>query len=122
MQALSEFLPLIFIVIFVVISVRKGINQKRQEEMAKTVLPGRRSGQEIPVPEMIPAAPVQVQSAPSRKATSKPLRQSDIHSRSAHLSEKESVEEIAEPVLNIEDRDDIKKAIIYTEIFNRKEY
>ena len=26
------------------------------------------------------------------------------------------------PVLNIEDTDDIKKAVIYTEIFNRKEY
>ncbi|MDR2806016.1 MAG: hypothetical protein LBB85_10365 [Dysgonamonadaceae bacterium] len=116
MNTLSEFLPLIFIAAFIILSVRRGMNQKKQEEMSKTTLPGRKSGAVIPVQETV-SSPVQAN--PGKKITPKPVRTS---SQSVLAGEKEPEEEIIESVLNIEDPEDIKKAVIYTEIFNRKAY
>ncbi|GHV59406.1 hypothetical protein FACS1894182_13480 [Bacteroidia bacterium] len=99
------------------------MNQKKHEEMAKTTLPGCKGGQEIPVPKVVSEQPVQVKAGKIRKGTHQSLRQPfDAHSEFVHLDEKETAEEIVEPVLDIEDMDDIKKAVVYTEIFNRKEY
>ena len=123
--ALSEYLiPLIFIVVIVVRLLRRGTDKQRAEEMAKTTLPGHRSGEMIDIWEPAPAPPVQKNAAKkTQQPVSNPLR------TPINIPEASSVPIIAvneevsyEPVLNIEDTDDIKKAIIYTEIFKRKEY
>jgi hypothetical protein len=111
MDTLSEFLPFIFIVLFVVISVRRNMKRVQQEtEMAKTVLPGRESGEVIEEPEPAPA--------PSFKSKTKTT------TFSSSRKEKETTfpETFSEPILNTDDTEDIQKAIIYSEILNRKDY
>ncbi|MDR2682481.1 MAG: hypothetical protein LBB64_01260 [Dysgonamonadaceae bacterium] len=124
MKTFSEFLPLIFIAAFVILSIRRGRNQKRQEEMTKTTLPGRKSGEMVYVPESVPERPVHKK--PVQKATPKPeqqkLRASSGASSHREESRTEFPEDISEPLFNLEEVDDVKKAVIYTEILNRKAY
>ena len=125
MNALLEYLlPLIFVVSIVVISLRKGVDKKKEEEMAKTMLPGRKSGEELIVPEPVPVLPAQKATKKLRSRISLPLeRTGDVSEKSSASILIDEPEEFSfEPVLNIADRDDIKKAVIYTEIFNRKDY
>ena len=124
MNALSEyFLPLIFVVAIVVISLRKGMDKKKEEEMAKTTLPGHKSGEEIFVWEPEPVRPVQKLIKKPQKIVSKPLRTPVTvpEAPSTPISAAHE-EDTYEPILNIEENDEIKKAIIYTEIFKRKDY
>ena len=125
MEALSEYLlPLIFVVAIVVISLRKGMDKKKEEEMAKTMLPGRKSGEVIAVSKVVPVPSVQKMTRKLRTPIPQTLEPTeDFLKKSAVSMPKDHHEEDApEPVLNIEDVDDIKKAVIYTEIFNRKEF
>jgi hypothetical protein len=118
MSTLQEFLPLIFVIAFVVFSIRNGMNKKKQEEMEKTTLPGRRSISVVPVEAADakqPVAAVASNPRPATHAAPNPLR-------AATPSEKENEEEPSTPLLNTEDPDELKKAILYTEIFNRKVY
>ncbi|MDR1527621.1 MAG: hypothetical protein LBS46_08155 [Dysgonamonadaceae bacterium] len=124
MNTLSEFLPLIFIAAFVIISVRRGMNQKKQEEMAKTTLPGRKSGEVVIDPEWVP------EPAGRRKKTQtvtpKPVQQTVRTPSGAKPypveNKEEHQEELSEPLFDLEDADEVKKAVIYTEIFRKKEY
>ena len=125
MEALSEYLlPLIFVVAIVVISLHKGTDKKKEEEMAKTMLPGRKSGEVIVMPEVVPVPSVQKMTNKLRNPIPQPLEPTENFSRKSpvSISKDHHEEEVFEPVLNIEDVDDIKKAVIYTEIFNRKEF
>ena len=113
--ALSEYLiPLIFIVVIVVRLVRKGTDKQREEEMAKTTLPGRRSGEVIDVWEPTPELPVQKKAAKkTQRPATNPLRTpvtfpETVSTPIIAMNEEGSYE----PILNIEDADDIKKAII----------
>jgi hypothetical protein len=120
MNALSEYLPLLFVVAFIIISVRKGMNRSKEEELTKTTLPGRKSGSVLPdQEENFSEQTIHEQPKKSTKTTPVTGRGSLA---AARRGEKEVVEEIAEPILNIEDMEDVKKALIYTEIFNKKEY
>jgi hypothetical protein len=105
---------------FGIISLRKGANKKRAEETAKTTLPGRKSGQVIPAPEWnrVEPATMTVQKSPRQRIES-PAAVS-IQSPSIVLPDND--EGFHEPVIDIENPEDIKKAVIYTEIFNRKDY
>ena len=124
MNALSEYLfPLIFVVAIVVISLRRGMDKKREEEMAKTMLPGRKSGEVMSMWQPAPASPVQKTTKKSQQPVSKRLRQpADAPVEISTPMVKDNEEVFFEPVLNIDDVDDIKKAVVYAEIFNRKEY
>ena len=125
MNALSEYLlPLIFIVVILVRFLRKGMDTQGEGEMAKTTLPGRKSGEVIDVREPVPATPVQKKAAKkTHRPASNPLRTPLNTPATSSVPVVEAGEEYSyEPVLNIENADDIKKAIIYTEIFKRKEY
>ena len=124
MNALSEYLlPLIFVIAIVVISLRKGIDKKKQEEMAKTTLPGRKSGEVISRWEPAPAPPVQKSTKKQQQPVSKRLRQSaGVSDEPSTPIVKDSEEIFLEPVLDIENTEDIKKAVIYTEIFKRQAF
>ena len=124
MSALSEYLlPLIFVMAIVVISLRKGMDKKKEGEMAKTLLPGRKSGEEIDMWEAAPNPPVQKVAKKLQQPVSKRLRQpAEVPVEASASVVKDNEEAFFEPVLNIDDTDDIKKAVIYTEIFKRKDY
>ena len=126
MNALSEYLlPLIFVVAFVLISIRKGADKKRQEEMTKMILPAqsRKSGELIAVPEPVPVARGKKTAQKLQRPASKsPWISTDIPAKPSDSMLKDTEEDFHEPVLDIENREDIKKAIIYTEIFKRKDY
>jgi hypothetical protein len=121
MHAIQEFLPLIFVVVFVIISVRNGMNKQRKEELEKTTLPGRKStpvfqALEVDTESSIPAEPEKPRKA---KIASK-IPHTSL--QSARPNGRENLEDADDPILNTDDPDELKKAIIYTEIFNRKNY
>jgi hypothetical protein len=120
--SLSEYLfPLIILAAFVLISVRKGKDKKNLEEMEKTMLPGRKSGDLLDVPETAQASPVQKKKKKPQQPAIKPLLAPvDIPVSTSVVEDGEA--DFNEPVLDIEDMDNIKKAVIYTEIFKRKDY
>ena len=124
MNALSEYLlPLIFVIAIVVISLRKGVDKKKQEEMAKTTLPGRQSGEVISRWEPAPAPQVQKAAKKPQQPVSKRLRQlAGFPGEPSTPIAKDNEEVLFEPVLDIENTEDIKKAVIYTEIFKRNDY
>ena len=121
--SLSEYLlPLLFVVFFVVISLRKGM-KKKQEEMAKATLPGHNSMEEVAMREPLPAPSVQKTGKKPQQSVPKPVKPAiDVPVEPSVPIAKDVEEDSFEPVLNIEDTDDIKKAVIYTEIFKRKDY
>jgi hypothetical protein len=117
MNNLSEYIPLLFILLFIIISIKKGAG-KKQEEMAKTMMPGHKSGEIIDVPEYVP-----VKKTKEKIQAPKPVHQPmAIPVEQMKPIEIENSNEFGEAVLNVEDVEDIKKAVIYTEIFNRKDY
>jgi hypothetical protein len=117
MNNLSEYIPLLFILVFILISIRKGAG-KKQEEMTKTTLPGRKSGEIINIPEV-----VSVKKTKEKIKAPKPVHPSMMNPDEQIMPiEMDDSNEFGEAVLNIEDIEDIKKAVIYTEIFNRKDY
>ena len=143
MDKLSDFIPLIVILASVIFSIVKGTGKKEREKTAKTTLPGRNTE---PRP-MDTAFPRPVENRPVRqvnnssleldkkiKQTKKELErikmmqsnlppkpqirtssQTSPHFMSAH-------DAIETPFLDVSNFDEIKKAVIYSEIFNRKEY
>ena len=122
--SLSEYLfPLIFFATIVLISLRKGIDKKKAEEMAKTMLPGHTSGEVITTWAPDPTVPVQKTVKKPQSTAFKPERPiTDFPVEPAVPTVKDNEEDSLEPILNIEDVDDIKKAVIYTEIFSRKNF
>jgi hypothetical protein len=120
MNTIQEFLPLIFVVAFVVISVRSNMNKKKQEEMAKTMLPGRKSGPVLSQP--VQDADLEESIAAEPETLRKAKHTTSISSRAIRQNGKELQEEASEPVLNLDDPDELQKAVIYTEIFNRKDF
>ena len=124
MNTLSEYLlPMVFVMVFIFISIRKGVNKKREEEMAKTMLPGRKSGEEIAIPEPVAAPAVQKTANVSQRPASGQLSSPVYVSEESSIPVvKDSEEALYEPVLDIEDADAVRKAVIYTEIFKQKNY
>ena len=120
----GSFSPLVIVVAIVALLLRKGLSKRREEDMVKTSLPGRTDGEVIPVWESTPAPPVQKAAKNKQQPLAKPLRTPvNIPVAPPSTPIVAEIEETAyEPVLNIENMDDIKKAVIYTEIFYRKEY
>jgi len=126
MNALSEYFPLLLILIFLIISIRKGMDRKKQEEeTAKTLLPGRESEGMATAEEFTPVRQAREATKKSQSRVSKPPEQpkrfpteSSSSISKDHDSEEESIETVLD--LDIDDMDEIKKAVVYTEIFNRK--
>jgi hypothetical protein len=134
MDKLSDYIPLIIIIGSIVYSIVKRGNKTREEEISKTTLPGHAGGKEITGSEVFQtdsvrdiAKPVKKENKKKKTKTSSPkqtITQKALISSvfSNDSGEKESFVESGEPIINMENVDDVKKAIIYTEIFSRKEY
>ena len=114
MDKLSDYIPLIIIVGSIVYSIVKGLGKSQKEETAKTTLPKPHSQPEIkrktPIkePEFKIQEPVVVTKTPS-------LSQPPVV-----FSESREAESATVPFLDTNDLDEVKKAFIYTEIFNQK--
>ncbi|MDR0682020.1 MAG: hypothetical protein LBG15_09275 [Dysgonamonadaceae bacterium] len=124
MDNLSDYIPLIIIIGSIIYSVFKGTDKKRQEEMAKTILPGQKSGREVNQPEVFyDVKPVKKENKRKKLEEIPQPVVSPTKSKIRFESEKmiEAEYESAELSLNIEDVDEVKKAFIYSEIFNRRE-
>jgi hypothetical protein len=111
MNRLSEYIPLLVILGFIVVSIKKGIGNKKQEELSKTTLPGRRSGEEIAIPEVLSVKKTKVK---MKKIKAVPVEAPD--------PEEEGLGTYDTLVINPEEIEELQKAVIYTEILNRKEY
>jgi hypothetical protein len=126
MDNISDYIPLLIIIGSVVYSVIKGKGKQRQEEMTKTTLPGRKSGEEVNRSDVFyEVKPEKTGNTENKKKKSAMIPQPVASSTKQTIrTEVENViieNEESEPVLNIEDMDEVKKAFIYTEIFNRRE-
>jgi hypothetical protein len=126
MDNLSDYVPLIIIIGSIIYSIVKGTNKKKEEELSKTTLPGRKIPVEVSTPPMNPVVrPVKKE----KKKTFFPKQEPAIvHQaaapfiRNTEPVELEVIEEQGEPILDIEDTGEIQKAVIYAEIFNRRNY
>jgi hypothetical protein len=124
MDNLSDYIPLIIIIGSIIYSVFKGTGKKREEEMAKTTLPGQEREREVNQPEVFyNVKPVKKE---SKKKKSEEISQPVVSPTKPKIrfeSEKiiEAEYEYSELGLNIENVDEVKKAFIYSEIFNRRE-
>jgi hypothetical protein len=121
MDNLSNYVPLIIIIGSIIYSIVKGTNQKKQEEMAKTTLPGHKP-KEITVPEVRPVKTVKKEKKKVAPPKPEPAVVRQVVTPPSPVEVLEVIEEQGEPVLDIGDTDEIKKAFIYTEIFNRRAY
>jgi len=122
MKTLSEYFPLLLILFFFIVSVRKGMNRKKQkEDMANSQLPDCKSEEMATAEKSVPAKPIRE----SQSRISKPSEQSKsplTGLSSPDSKSNDTEEEPSEAVfdLDIDDTDEIKKAVVYTEILNRK--
>jgi hypothetical protein len=133
MEKLSEYLPLLIIVGSIIYSVIRGASRKKAEELSKTTLPGHTSGEEIYFPETSDQEIFfleMIKQAESVKEEEKKSKvniiQTPVYQQKINTSPKKTVQsEPEEPEtewLKLENIDEVKKAVIYTEIFGRKEY
>jgi hypothetical protein len=106
----TEYIILIAILGGIVLSAVRG-GRKRAEETAKTTLPGRKSG-EVKLTQ---------KKAPKKESPVSHLKTPTQHPSSSNSVEMPPVfEESENPVLDIENQEEIKRAFIYSEILNRK--
>jgi hypothetical protein len=125
MDKLSDYLPLIIFIIAIVVSIAGGNKKKVTHE---TTIPGRKQVENRPDnrPVEKPRSKPKLSEKPvMQPATHTPFipQQSKIkpeHEQQAFIIEVE--EENSTPFLNLSDMDEVKKALIYTEVFKKKEY
>lgn len=135
---ISDILFPILIVASIVWSLTKNLRKAKQEETAKTLLPGKKEvnvppikSPQLPVErkETEPFAGFHGQSSKKKKKEEKKATVHFDHSSQKtvknYISPENSPllenEDVASPFLDIHNMDELKKAVIYSEIFNRKE-
>jgi len=128
MDKLSEYIPIIIILISVVFSII-GKAKKTVKATQETMLPGKaveEAANEKKQPQMFTGSyPKVFEGRPKKQTFSKPEVKKEVMLSHIPTSPTniilESEEEESTP-FSIEGEDDIKKAIIYSEIINRKEW
>ncbi|GHT53379.1 hypothetical protein FACS189446_0630 [Bacteroidia bacterium] len=126
MDKLSEYIPLLIIIVSVVISlVRKSKQPVKESALPKEVFPQIPAFEEPvyekPAPEKrvgAPVAPKPKMMTPEKKqfvAKKEPVS----YKKTAEMPEIEAYESAA---INLSDPEELKKAVIYSEIFNRKDF
>jgi hypothetical protein len=114
MDKLSEYIPFIIVIGVIISSVVKGWGKVQKEEFEKTTLPGHRSQPEIPTKKSIKKSQIQTPEASALVTTS-------VYHESPMVEiESETIEISDEPLLDGSNPEEVKKAFIYSEIFNRK--
>lgn len=133
MENLSEYIPLLIIIASVIISSVSGAKKKKKGEIShETRIPGIPSV-EYPTIEREPYQPEVSYSEPPRISNSTPesprvdpriYNRQNFRATSSQENDKPLVleEEYTAPFIDTSDLDEVKKAVIYTEIFTRKEY
>jgi len=123
MENLSEYVPLLIIVVSIILSVVNGSKKKKaatHETRIPGVPPAEPYESEPWLPEEIDLIDEQAKFASSPKI--KPVSFSSKEKKSSSAKPSFPEDEISEPFINVSDADEIKKAVIYTEIFKRREY
>jgi hypothetical protein len=114
MDKLSNYIPLIIIIVSVIISIAgKG---KKNVVGHETTLPGKKPGEILPEEVKKPR-----QSKKAVVTSNQPMISQKYHSKQVseqQTSAPEVEEEPSTPFLDTSDMDEVKKAIIYAEIFS----
>lgn len=119
---MGSVISVLIVVIFIVSSIYKAVKKQEKNEWDKTTLPGQGGGKEIVFPnetESQPTFPVKKVEKKVRPAII-PTATSVFVSPSPISGDATDPDEIS--FLDTSDSDEIKKAIIYSEIFKRKDY
>ena len=126
MENLSEYVPLLIIVVSIILSVVNG-SKKKKATTHETRIPGIPPAEPQPMieseswlPEEIDLIDEQVRHVSTPQI--KPASFSSKEKKSSIAKPISPEDEISEPFINVSDADEIKKAVIYTEIFKRREY
>ena len=135
MKDLSEYFPLLIIIVSIIISAISGSKKKKASQ--KTYIPGiPQPEQEEQFYEYEPDFEIEPEIESLQKKNKKqPISPIDSNrkfhtklpsSTKTNVSEEDdtnmTLEEYSKPSIDISDLDEVKKAVIYTEIFNRKNY
>ena len=136
---ISDLAPLIIIVGSIVYSIITNVGKGKQQETAKTTLPGKK---EVKLPEILREKyppqksnkEIQIKKTKAQENIVTQEKKVKTTSQFVHTPHKviktepvsalktDNEKEVLAPILDLEDTDEIKKAFIYTEILNRKEY
>jgi hypothetical protein len=130
MENLSEYIPLIIIIGSIIYSVLRGAGKKNEEKTVQTTLPSYEPAKPIEVPEIFPQENPFYQmkekdkKVKTRKIELNPEVQRSVvpSSPSSHSILEQEIEKSERIVLDVADVDEVRKAFIYSEILNRKEY
>lgn len=132
MENISEYIPLLIIVGSIILSAITGSKKKKKEVSHETRIPGipPAETQKHPV-ESRAGSKIKKEIQPDIKHTSAQNKSIPVFKTSpSHIkpsSNKDNVllesdEETSQVFIDVSDLDEVKKAIIYSEIFTRKEY
>lgn len=131
MDKLSEYLPLVIILVSLVFTAL-GKKKKQGKITQETTLPGKTAGEFVDVwklPQTMSGGSSSntkfIETKPQAQPSYKQVNTKKKEVIPSYFSETinlESEEEKANPLFSLEGEDDIKKAIIYAEIINRREY
>ena len=119
---MGSVISVLIVVIILGSSIYRSIKKQEKNEWDKTTLPGRQSGQEIYFPndtEYKPVTSTKIKTETKAKSRIITAPISTFIPPAPILIEAAELEEI--PFLDTSNLDEIKKAIIYSEIFKRSE-
>ena len=125
MEKLSEYIPLIIIIGSIIYSVLRGAGKASEAKTAKTTLPGYEQTEPIEISEVFPQKKpfyqVKEKKLKARKVEENPKVRRTVISPKKQILEEE-IQNSERIVLDVADADEVRKAFIYSEILNRKEY
>jgi hypothetical protein len=128
MEKLSEFIPLILLIVWIVSSI-KG-SKKKKTATYETTLPGKEPGEVKPVVPNTPEIRWDIYQEPvyGKQPKKQPVTKPNPPIQKEKILPKEEIilpeveANYGESFFDIYDTDEVKKAIVYAEIFNKKEY
>lgn len=132
MENLSEIIPLLIIVVSIVLSAVSSSKKKKAESAQRNSVPNAPSPQAKRSPNEIlwDERKETLEKENIRQTVAQPVykqKNATKYYSQNFMSEKESKtvmseEGYSQPYIDVSDLDEVKKAVIYTEIFTRKEY
>jgi len=136
MESLSEYIPLLLIIGSVIVSAISGSRKKKKEVVShETRIPGIPPGEpeepsnrtfqekvmnKEPRPEAIKQVNAKIKPNPSQRIYTKHTSQTSAFEGNEKTQRIE--EENVQSYIDLSDPDEVKKAVIYSEIFARKDY
>ena len=116
MDKIGEYLPFIVAALYFIYSfVRKANKKKAEENAGKTTLPGGIPNKDIPIRQVKPNLQPE-----NKRVNYEIIFDEKTTGTDQFLSVMDEVVEEERLTLNLDDADELKKGIIFAEIFNRK--